>query len=146
MGKAARAIIIEDGKILVMHRNKYGSEYFTLVGGRAKEGESLEQTLVREVKEETGLDVTKARLAFVEEHPEPYNDQYIYLCEVAPHESIAIQDTSEEAFMNRLDLNTHKPVWVHAGAFARLQFRTPQLYNAIKEALRKGFPAEPKKL
>jgi len=53
MSKAARAIVVQDGKILVMHRNKYGSEYFTLVGGRVNEGEPLEQALcVRSAKKQ----------------------------------------------------------------------------------------------
>jgi ADP-ribose pyrophosphatase YjhB (NUDIX family) len=71
MSKAARAIIIDGERFLVMYRNKYGSEYFTLVGGRVGESETVEQALMREVKEETGLDVTAARLVFIEEHPEP---------------------------------------------------------------------------
>jgi ADP-ribose pyrophosphatase YjhB (NUDIX family) len=96
MSKAARAIIIEDNKILVMHRNKYGSEYYTLVGGRLEDGETLEQGLQREVKEETGLDVTSARLVYFEEHAAPYNEQYIYLCQVGPHEPVAVQESSEE--------------------------------------------------
>lgn len=140
MAKAARAIVIEDGKILVMHRNKYGSEYFTLVGGQAADGETIEQTLAREVQEETGLVVTGARLVFTEEHPEPYNQQYIYVCDVAPHDTIAIQDTSEEGFMNRLDANVHKPLWVESASFGKLPFRTPNLQAAIVAGLRKGFP------
>lgn len=146
MGKAARAIIIEGDKILVMYRNKEGSEYYTLVGGRAKDDETMEQTLVREVKEETGLDITKARLVFEEKHPAPYNDQYIFLCLVAPHESIAIQDASEEGMLNRFETNIHKPLWAEARAFAQLPFRTPQLHSAINKALKQGFPTEPIKL
>ena len=146
MGKAARAIIIENGKILVMHRNKQGSQYFTLVGGRLNENETSEQALVREVKEETGLDITKAQPVFYEMHSEPYNEQYIYLCEVASHKQVAIQDTSEEAFMNKISVNTHMPVWIEAKAFSRLPFRTPQLQQAIVTALKKGFPKEPLKL
>lgn len=143
MGKAARAIILKDDKILVMHRNKHGSEYYTLVGGRVNENETPEQALIREVKEETGLDVTSSRLVFVEEHPEPYNQQYIYLCEVAPHDSIAIQDTSEEALMNRININVHKPLWAEARAFAQLPFRTPQLQTAILAAMKSDFPSNP---
>jgi len=146
MGKAARAIVIEGNKILVMHRNKHGSQYFTLVGGRVNDNETIEQALVREVKEETGLEVIRARLVFVEEHPAPYNEQYIFLCEVAPHESVAIQDTSEEGFMNRIDINIHKPLWSELSSFSKLPFRTPQLLDAITEALKKGFPEEPRKL
>jgi ADP-ribose pyrophosphatase YjhB (NUDIX family) len=146
MGKAARAIIIENGNILVMHRNKHGSQYFTLVGGRLAEGESTEQGLIREIKEETGLDVTSHRLVYFEEHQEPYNHQYIYLCEVAPHADVAIQDASEEAFMNRININVHTPVWASLKSFASLPFRTPQLQAAIVTALKKGFPKEAVKL
>lgn len=143
---AARAIIIEGNRLLVMHRNKYGSQYYTLVGGKAQEGETVEQCLVREVREETGLVVTAARLVFFEEHPEPYNQQFIYLCEVAPHTEAAIQDDAEEAMMNRLDMNIHQPVWTDTKAFARLPFRTPQLHEAIITALKKGFPKDPIRL
>lgn len=143
MGKAARAIIIEHNKFLVMHRNKYGSEYFTLVGGQVRENETLEQGLVREIQEETGLHVTEARLVFTEHHPAPYNEQYIYVCKVAPHGDIQIQDASEEGFMNRLDMNIHTPYWININSFETLNFRTPQLQNAIVQALKKGFPARP---
>jgi 8-oxo-dGTP diphosphatase len=146
MGKAVRAIVIEKDRILVMHRNKYGSEYFTLVGGLAGKDETLEQALVREVREETGLTVISGRLAYFEEHPSPYNEQYIYLCEVAPHGTVAIQEYSEEGTMNRYDMNTHQPHWVSLRAFGNLPFRTPQLQEAIVKALKKGFPKEPVKL
>ncbi len=133
--------------MLVMHRNKYGSEYFTLVGGRLGDDETTEQALVREVKEETGLDVTACRLVFVEEHAAPYNEQYIFLCNVAPHEAVAIQSGSEEGVMNRFQVNTHELFWVPIKAFADLPFRTPALHNAIIHALQKGFPQkEPIKL
>ena len=146
MAKAARAIIVENNKVLVMYRNKHGSEYFTLVGGRLNGDETPEQALVREVMEETGLTVTNYRLVFTEEHPAPYNDQYIFLCEIAPHDNVAIQDTSEEAFMNKISINVHKPVWAEAKSFASLPFRTIELQKAIIRALEKGFPSEPIKL
>jgi ADP-ribose pyrophosphatase YjhB (NUDIX family) len=146
MGKAARAIIIEGDKMLLMHRNKEGSQYFTLVGGRANDDETMEQALVREVKEETGLTVTRARLVFIEEHPAPYNEQYTFLCEVAPHESVDIQDDSEEGQMNRVGINMHTPVWSSLNAFKHIPLRTPQLHHAIELALKNGFPAEPIKI
>lgn len=143
MAQAARAIIIENGTILVMHRNKHGTEYDTLVGGRLNEGETPEQAVIREVKEETGLDVTATRLVFTETHPEPYNSQYIFLCEVAPHGSIAIQSSSEEALMNKIDINIHTPKWVPLAQFAKLPFSTIQLQKAIVDSLENGFPDQP---
>jgi ADP-ribose pyrophosphatase YjhB (NUDIX family) len=146
MANAARAIIIKDGKILVMHRDKHGSQYYTLVGGRVNDGEALEETVKREVKEETGLEVTSSRLVFIEEHPSPYNNQYIFLCEVAPHDDIGLQSNSEEALMNRIGINLHTPQWMDLQHFEKLPFNTIQLQKAIVGALKNGFPEEPVKL
>jgi 8-oxo-dGTP diphosphatase len=146
MRKAARAIIIHQNKMLVMHRNKYGSKYFTLVGGGATDEETLEQTLAREVMEETGLQVVNHQLVFFEEHPAPHNEQYIYLCEVESYGDVAVQDESEEGFMNRFDANIHTPMWIELHTFPGLEFRTPQLQIAISHALKKGFPKRPLKL
>jgi ADP-ribose pyrophosphatase YjhB (NUDIX family) len=140
MGKVVRAIITEDDKLLVMHRNKYGSEYFTLVGGMVNEGETLEEALKREVLEETGLKVSSMRHVFIEDHPAPYNTQYIYLCEIEPHEEAKIQDYSEEGQMNRIGINVHTPKWAVIRSLASLPFRTPMLQQAIIKGLKEGFP------
>lgn len=146
MAKAARAIIIEKGNILVMHRNKQGSEYFTLVGGKVDEDETIEQGLVREIQEETGLQIVSAHLVFYEPHPEPYNEQYIFLCQVAPHSEIGIQKASEEALLNKLGFDTHTPYWIPLRAFSKLAFRTPQLHQAIIKSIERGFPNQPVRL
>lgn len=52
--KRAKVLIINsDEEILYAHSNNH---YF-FVGGRVEEGESFEEALVREVKEETGIDI-----------------------------------------------------------------------------------------
>jgi 8-oxo-dGTP diphosphatase len=54
------AIIICDGKILLeKRRNDPGKGKWSVPGGLVELGEDIEQTVVREVKEETGLDVEK---------------------------------------------------------------------------------------
>lgn len=152
MRMAARAIIIENGRLLVMRRNKYGSEYYTLVGGRVSEGETPEQALIREVREETTLVVTAARLVYTEDHPSPYNAQAIYLCTVAPHAAVGLELTSEEATMNNYGMNLHQPLWVAIDTFEHLPFRTPSLHAAINNVFKKSkkgqliFPAEPVQL
>jgi ADP-ribose pyrophosphatase YjhB (NUDIX family) len=143
MRVAARAILVYENKMLVMRRNKYGNQYYTLVGGASNEGEAIEQTLVREVKEETGLDITAGQLVFVEKHPEPHNEQYIFWCEASSYGDVMVQEYSEEGFMNRMDANVHTPMWVSVHSFPALEFRTPQLQVAIAHALQKGFPNEP---
>jgi 8-oxo-dGTP pyrophosphatase MutT (NUDIX family) len=143
MGKAARAIIIENNKLLVMFRNKHGNQYFTLPGGRADAGEAAPETLAREIKEETGLTIVSSRFVFYEGHPEPYNEQFIFLCEVAPHGEVVVQEWSEEGQMNRLGANIHTLMWVGLKAFDKVPFRTPQLQEAIIRGVKKGFPDQP---
>lgn len=60
------AIIRKDGKLLMVH-NKNG-DYFYSVGGRIQFGESAQEAIVREVKEETGLSMEVEGLGFVHEN------------------------------------------------------------------------------
>ena len=57
---AVKALIEKDGRILIMKMT--GSQSYELPGGRMEFGETAEQTLVREVLEETGLTVKPVRV------------------------------------------------------------------------------------
>lgn len=57
MQERSCAIVIEDGKILLMHRLKAGVEYYTVIGGKIEPGETPGEACLREVLEETGLTV-----------------------------------------------------------------------------------------
>ncbi len=57
----ASAIIVKDRSVLLIHRIKKGEEYFVLPGGTWEEGESIEETAIRECLEETSLEVTLGR-------------------------------------------------------------------------------------
>ena len=56
------AILVQDGKILLEKRkNPPGKGQWSVPGGLVELGESIEQAVLREVKEETGLEVEKPK-------------------------------------------------------------------------------------
>lgn len=63
-GKTSTAIIpYPDNKILLIKRNtRPFVGFWALPGGRMDPGETIDQTVIREVKEETGLDVKIVRV------------------------------------------------------------------------------------
>ena len=59
------AIIIHDGKLLLMHNEE--EPYYYTVGGRVHFNETTEETVVREVREEIGVDLEIDRFLFFQE-------------------------------------------------------------------------------
>jgi ADP-ribose pyrophosphatase YjhB (NUDIX family) len=62
-------IVIEDGRLLLLNQDTPNTgRSWSLPGGKLEEGETLAGALVREMKEETGLDVEPGRLLYVCDH------------------------------------------------------------------------------
>lgn len=86
--EAIRAVVMDKQKILLVHNNK-GDYKFP--GGGANKGESHEETLVREVLEETGYEISnvKDKIGIIAERNHDIYDKscifqmtsYYYLCE-----------------------------------------------------------------
>ncbi len=145
MRKAARAIIIYNNQLLVMHRNKFGKEYYTLIGGNVEMGETTEQALVREVRDETSLKIASYRHVCTEEAGSIYGNQYIYLCEY-PGGDIELSPESDEAHINKLGKNLYTPMWLPLDKLADVPFVSERLKQFILEGLRHGFPDSPRQL
>jgi 8-oxo-dGTP diphosphatase len=84
---AGHALIERDGKYLVTHRSKrndYMPLKWDIPGGIAKAGETLEETIKREVKEETSLTIQVKHVVFVyanrDQLPIRQTFQAVYLC------------------------------------------------------------------
>lgn len=56
----AAGVLIQDGKFLITR--SHGKDFFIAPGGKVESGESAPQALVRELKEELGIDATEANL------------------------------------------------------------------------------------
>lgn len=82
---SSRAIIIEDGKLLAMFRRKIkedGSvkEYYVIPGGGLEENETLEENVIRELKEEFNVDIEIVKFLSTEEYEDTIANYF--LCKI----------------------------------------------------------------
>jgi ADP-ribose pyrophosphatase YjhB (NUDIX family) len=63
----AQVVLLQDDRILLARHVCPEREYWILPGGAVEEGETPEDAAVREVLEETGLQIVLERLLFVDE-------------------------------------------------------------------------------
>lgn len=102
------AIILRDNKILLIHRKKNGEEYWVFPGGGVEDTETIEEGIVREVKEETNLDVLKHTLIFNAHNESSNKEEPFFLCEVSSGE---VEIIGEEKDRNNSE-NWYQLEWV----------------------------------
>lgn len=90
----AFAIILDDqGRVLLCHRRDY--DLWNLPGGGVEAGESPWQALVREVKEETGLEAKPIHLTGVYSKPDKNDIVLSFACRITGGE-IALTDEADK--------------------------------------------------
>jgi 8-oxo-dGTP diphosphatase len=99
---AARALIIKDEKLLVLQRTGAQGEFYVLPGGGQNHGESIMETLIREVHEEVSLNVEVMELLFINEfiakrdslfyelEPNVHQIDFTYLCNIISEQEAMI--------------------------------------------------------
>ena len=70
-------VVTADKKILLVKHRKGSRQYWVLPGGRLEYGETFQECAVRELKEETGLDIMVDRLVFLSEAIAPDRSRHI---------------------------------------------------------------------
>lgn len=70
-------ILIKEGKMLFIEHGKKGKRYWLLPGGGVDYGESFEEALKREFREEVNLDIEVLNLKFISEAIAPDGSKHI---------------------------------------------------------------------
>lgn len=108
---AVKGLIINDGKALIVKRSSnddVGAGTWECAGGKIDFGESLEQALIREVKEEVGLEINVENLLFASTFNTNPKRQVViltYLCTSSNRDVMLSEEHSEYKWCNRVELN-----------------------------------------
>lgn len=63
-------VLVEAGRLLLVRQKVNSERGWSLPGGRVEQGETLQQAIIREMREETGLEVAIERLLYIADKPE----------------------------------------------------------------------------
>jgi 8-oxo-dGTP pyrophosphatase MutT (NUDIX family) len=88
---AAALLLDEEGRVLLV-RHAYGPLNWELPGGMSESGETLSDTAVREVREETGLECTAASLSGIYFDAETDAHHFVFRCTVVGGEALPHSD------------------------------------------------------
>ena len=102
------AIIPYKGKIvLIKRKNEPYKDYYALPGGIVEYGESVESALIREAKEETGLDVELYKLVGVYSQPDrDPRGHFVSICFIALPKGGELKASSDAKEVALFDLDS----------------------------------------
>ena len=103
-------LVYKDNQILVLDRKKKDWPGLTFPGGHVEKDEDFVSSVIREVKEETGLKIKKPILCGIEEFKTEQEDRYLMFYYKTNNFSGKIKSSKEgEVFwIERDDLNKYK--------------------------------------
>jgi 8-oxo-dGTP diphosphatase len=96
-------VISRDNNILLVKHRKGNRQYWVLPGGRLEYGETFQECAVREIKEETGLDVEVDDFVFLSEAIAPDRSRHIVNIYLTAHVVGGIMKVGDEPVLAGVD-------------------------------------------
>lgn len=138
MRNRAGIILIEENKLALIERHRAGLHYFIFPGGGIDEGESPQQTAIREAEEELGILVEikqKVAEVFFNE-----NTQHYFLAKKLSGEFGT--GTGEEYGEYNPTYGTYHPLWVPLADVLNNNVLPRKLAELVIQSIQEGWPAE----
>lgn len=96
-------LIQDENRVLLQNRVKEDWKGYTFPGGHVEAGESFVDAVVREMKEETGLDIFKPRLVGIKQFPITDGRYIVLLFKATEFEGTVV--SSDEGEMEWIDID-----------------------------------------
>lgn len=134
MQKRVRAVIIKNNQILLIKRTKKGSLYWVVPGGAVEEGETNEEALKRECKEELGVNIQIKELLLEVKSQKPETkgqEEYFYLCNIV--DGILGSGNGLEFQKNSLYSGRYDIEWRNINDLKLIDLRPEEVRNLVYE-------------
>ena len=122
----ARAIIIKEGKLVSMFREREGSVFYTFPGGGAEGNETEQECVVREVFEEFGIVIRPIKKVYTYENK--ISVEQFYVCEWISGD---FGTGSGEEFDKEQKNEVYKPTLIEISDIPKLPLMPPEVAKAF---------------
>ncbi|HEY1097145.1 MAG TPA: NUDIX domain-containing protein [Alphaproteobacteria bacterium] len=116
-GLRAGGIVIHDDKVLLIHRLRDDLQFYVFPGGGLEQGETIQQGIVREIKEETNQDVTVDHILYHHDLIDD-SDQYFGLCKHVGGGDVKLIG---EELDKQSETHWHRPCWMPMSEIGNLE-------------------------
>jgi ADP-ribose pyrophosphatase YjhB (NUDIX family) len=140
----AAGIVVYEGHILLMRRVRDGQSFWVVPGGTIEISESPEQTAVRELLEETDIQVRAERVVYQQHFERPNHtsfDQWYVLCTYLKGEP-RLPTTAEESVRAQRTGQVFEPKWVPITQVAHLHLLPEQIKEWLCHDFKHGFDTQ----
>lgn len=135
----AVAVVIKDNNVLLMHRINQGKEYYVFPGGGVEDNETIEKAVIRELREETSIEIKINKLLYHHHIIGDLNDsdQYFYLCDhISGTPALSESNELEE---NRKGTDFYEPLWYPIKDLPKMLLYPLEIRDWLTDDIRSGF-------
>ncbi len=141
----AVGIVIHNGQLLVMQRERGKDMYFVFPGGKVEVNETVEEAVVREIMAETSIDVAVDKFIYKHylDHGEKgKSEQHFYLCKYLKGEPELGNDNEKEV-MEKGE-KYYKPQWMNLDKISELLLYPLEIRDWMLEDIKNNFINTPR--
>jgi len=138
----AVGIIIQDNQLLIMERERGEDQYFVFPGGGVEEGETVEEAVVRELREEASIEVELEKLIYKLYLDGGKSELCFYLCSYVKGEPKLNYGNEKD----RMGAGTsyYRPQWIALNKISKINLYPLEIRDWLLEDIKKGFKNTPR--